>query len=406
MTLSATLAIFFKEFKDILRDRRTVVSAVLLPILLTPLMMIGFGGFVEYQVTSIKEKPTDIGWIGPGDAAGTRGILAAIPNVKIIDLENDTAVAFEILRNKGLDVVVQVEDDFDAKFKSVIAAEDSVAPHIFIYNDKTREKSGFSTLLVVQAAEQARLDRVGEVLKGYGLKQATIKPFEVERVNIADAEKSSKSGIASFLPYFLIIMVFSGAVYPAIDMTAGEKERGTLETLLVSAVSRADIVAGKFLTVFSISMITAVLQLGSMAIAFTNAAKIAPALASEIPFNLSIQDVLILMVTIMPVAVIFSAALMVIAIFAKSYREAQTYVMPMMFIVIFASMMSLFPSDPTPVMSLIPVMNVSLLMKQALVGQMNTLSFMFTMGSNAIVALIVLFLVFRIFRKESVLFRI
>ncbi len=406
MTLSATLAIYFKEFKDILRDRRTVLSAVLLPILITPLMMVGIGGFAERQIASIKEKPTNVGWIGTSDGAGTKANLLTMPNVKVSDLDNDTAIAFEILRSKGFDVVVVIPEDFEKRLDAVVANQDSIAPVIGIYSDRTREKSGFSATLVINAFEQARLQRVGEILTGFGLKPSTIKPFEFERFNVADAEKSSKAGLASILPYLLIIMVLSGAVYPAIDMTAGEKERGTLETLLVSAVSRADIVLGKFLTVFSIALITAALQLISMAITFRNSSKIAPALASEMPFILTISDVILLTFTIIPLAVMFSAILMVIAIFAKSYREAQTYVMPLMFVVIFASMMSLFPSEPSQMISVIPVMNVSLLLKQSLVGQMEMMSLILTMCSNIFISIVALFLVFRMFRKESVLFRI
>ena len=189
-------------------------------------------------------------------------------------------------------------------------------------------------------------------------------------------------------------------------MTAGEKERGTLETLLVSAVSRTDIVLGKFMTVFAIALITAALQLISMAITFGNASKIAPALTSEMPFILTTMDVILLTVTIIPLAIMFSAALMAISIFAKSYREAQTYVAPIMFIVIFASMMSLFPSEPSQIMSIVPVMNVSLLLKQSLVGQMEMTSLILTMVSNLVVALGCLYFVFYMFRKESVLFRI
>ncbi len=406
MTFSATSAIFFKEMKDILRDRRTVISAVLLPILITPLMLVGIGGFAERQVAAIKEKPTNIGWIGPSNGAGTREILASIPNVKINDLENDTAVAFEILRKKGFDVVVVMPDDFDERLLAVTANQDSVAPKIGVYSDKTREKSGFSATLVINAIDQARMVKVEQILKGYGLRQSAIRPFEFQRFNVADEEKTSKSGLASILPYMLIIMVLSGAIYPAIDMTAGEKERGTLETLLVSAVSRTDIVLGKFLTVFSIAMITAGLQLISMAITFRNAATIAPAMVSEMQFILTFQDILLLALTIMPLAVMFSASLMVIAIFAKSYREAQTYVAPIMFVVIFASMMSLFPSEPSQIMSIIPVMNVSLLLKQSLVGQMAMTSLVLTMCSNLIMAIFSLYLVFRMFRKESVLFRL
>lgn len=406
MINSSTIAIFFKEFKDILRDRRTVISAVLLPILIMPVMMVGIGGLAERQIQSIKEKPTNIGWIGESDGAGVKSILKEFPNVRINDLENDTAAAFSILKEKGFDVVIVVPEDFDRQLIAVTSNADSLVPSLKIYSDQTREKSGFTANLVVNAIEKARRMKVEQILVGYGLKQSTVRPFEFERYNVADEEKTSKSALAAFLPYILIIIVATGVAYPALDMTAGEKERGTLETLLVAGVSRVDIVLGKFLTVFSIALITAALQLLSMWVTFSNAAKIAPKIGNEFHFVLTIQDVLLLAMTIVPLAIIFSAVLMTIGLFAKSNREAQTYIMPFMFVVVFASMTSLFPSDPGPLMSLIPVINVSLLLKQALVGHMEVTSLILTTLSNIVIAAVALFLVFKMFRRESVLFRI
>ena len=211
----------------------------------------------------------------------------------------------------------------------------------------------------------------------------------------------------SFLPYIVILMALTGAMYPAIDLTAGEKERGTLETLLVSSVNRIDIVLGKFLTVFTASIVTATLAVGSMAVTGMGLLGTASEVASEFNFSIEPLGVFLMVMAMVPLGAIFASLLMTLSLFAKSYREAQSYITPLMFVVIIPAMASLMPdTELNKELAFVPVLNVSMMMKDALMGNIDPGSLVMTMVVNLVLAACGLLLVLRMFQRESVLFRI
>jgi len=202
-------------------------------------------------------------------------------------------------------------------------------------------------------------------------------------------------------------MVLTGATYPAVDLTAGEKERGTLETLLVAGVSRFDIAIGKFFAVLTVSIVTAVLSISSMAGTGVLAMKLAPDIGKAVSLGIEPSMIAVLAIAIIPLAVLFSSLLMTLGLFARSYKEAQSYISPLMIMVIVPAMASMVPDvELTLGLALIPVLNVSLLMKQGFIGQIEPMAMAVTMGANALYATIGLLLVVRMFRKESVLFKV
>jgi sodium transport system permease protein len=407
MKLRSTLVIYRKEMKDILRDRRTLLSMVLIPILLMPLMMIGFGSFMQNRIESIKAKRSKIAWIGVGGASAIHDSLKAMSDVDFIELA-DTTAALPMLKAKDIDVVVLVPDGFDVQLGKLIDSDTSVkAPNIMVWSDQTREKSNFAAEKVTNVTEGFRADLVLKSLTNHGLRPEMVKPFTYQRLNIATKEDMSRFLAGSFLPYVIILMIMTGAMSPAIDLTAGEKERGTLETLLVSGVERSDIVLGKFLTVFSAAVVTATLSLTSMMVSFSLAAKSSSMIARELQFSLDFNGVLLMIMAMIPLAIILSSLLMTIALFAKSYREAQTYISPLMILVILPAMASLIPDTEISYrMAMIPILNVSLMLKQAMMGSVDITALIITMSVNIILAVVCFSLTLRMFRRESVLFRI
>jgi sodium transport system permease protein len=234
-----------------------------------------------------------------------------------------------------------------------------------------------------------------------------INPFTIESHNIASRKEMGGMVIGSFLPYVIILMSLTGAMYPAIDLTAGEKERGTLETLLVAGVDRIDIVIGKFLTVFTTSVVTVTLTICSMAVSGYVALKQVPEFGQAVDLSLGLFEVMIMILAMIPLAAIFSSLLMTLSLFAKSYREAQTYISPLMFIVIIPAMSSLMPdTEASQTMAFIPIANVSIMLKDGLSGSFDLGISAITMGVNLLLAVGGLMLVLRMFKKESVLFKV
>jgi sodium transport system permease protein len=201
-------------------------------------------------------------------------------------------------------------------------------------------------------------------------------------------------------------------MHPAIDLTAGEKERGTMETILSSPVSRTHLVLGKFLLVLTASLITAMLLMVSVEVS-TTALQKSHALdqmteEGEPAPQLTLGPAAIASVIIMavPLSVLFSAGLITIALFAKSYKEAQSYIAPLMFLVVIPAVAAMLPGvDLTPKLAIVPLLNVSLLCKELVTGEYHWNYIALIFASTCVYAAGALFLAVKMFQRESVLFR-
>jgi sodium transport system permease protein len=214
--------------------------------------------------------------------------------------------------------------------------------------------------------------------------------------------------LGMFLPYMIVILAMVGAMYPAIDLTAGEKERGTLETILVTPVSRLDIATGKFLTVMTASVITILLATASMSLSaglgFGQMSQFAP--EQQISFAIKPLSIILLLLLMLPLAALFSSALLSVSLFAKSYKEAQSYVSPLMFVVILPAMVSFIPGiELNWQLAFVPIVNISLAAREVLLGTFRWEFIGLIFVSTFIYASFSIFVTKRLFDKEDVLFR-
>jgi len=197
------------------------------------------------------------------------------------------------------------------------------------------------------------------------------------------------------------------------DLTAGEKERGTMETILSSPVSRVDLVLGKFFLVLTAALVTATLSVTSMAasfatLRFVHLADTAsdPSQGPVLMLHVGPKAILSIFVMAVPLAVFFSACLMAISIFAKSYKEAQTYTSPLMMAVILPAVAAMLPgAELNAKFALIPILNASLLCKELVAGTYHWSYIAIIFGSTCVYATVALFLAVKMFQREDVLFR-
>jgi sodium transport system permease protein len=216
---------------------------------------------------------------------------------------------------------------------------------------------------------------------------------------------------SGFVPYFVILLCLTGAIYPAIDLTAGEKERGTMETILSSPVSRTDLVFGKFLTVLTASLATAFLAVLSMAVSFGIGKGLLMSLTdagqgNDFTLTINPGSVAAVFAMVLPLAVLFSAALLAIALCAKSYKEAQSYLQPLTIIVVVPGIVSLLPGvDLNARLALIPILNTSLVSKEILMGTYHWHYIALIFISSCVYAAAALTVAVRLFEREDVLFR-
>src|SRR5579863_7255096 len=247
--------VYHKELVDSLRDRRTLISMIAVPLLIMPLLMIGFGvASVALLGEAMKEVPK-VMILGGEDSPRVMAELAKMSDLEIVPAKSDYA---DEISNKQIRAAVEIPAGFDAK----LAAGELTTVKIYMYEGEL--KSGFGAGRLQRFFQRLRDRSVHEHLEARQLPESLARPFDIVEQNVAPPEKVGGAILGGLVPYFVILLCMTGAMYPAMDLTAGEKERGTIETILCSPVSRTHLVLGKFLMVLTASVATAILAIASM----------------------------------------------------------------------------------------------------------------------------------------------
>ena len=408
--------ITMRETRDQLRDRRTLFVIAILPLVLYPLLAMSVLQISQFR----HDQPSRVAVLGAGQLAGCevpplfdvadnqrrfaailldtrdedQGLLAnrRIEN-RLFELAFDPqgdesessdllAHAESLVRGGLYDAVLVFPPDFAP---GLAASRAAVAEHRkrAVGSEKTHPAElpevASPQIVFTEANDKSqlaceRLDTVlirwmGKVgtknLADNGLPASAIQPFEVKAHNLASESQGRAATIWSkVLPVMLLLWALTGAFYPAIDLCAGEKERGTLETLLCSPAERGEIVLGKLLTIMLFSAITAVLNLVSGGI--TSWLMLNQMLGAGLPSPLIVVWLLIALV---PVSALFSALALALAAFARSSKEGQYYLMPLLLV---TAPLAVLPAAPgvelTLGNSLIPVTGIVLLLRNLLEG--------------------------------------
>ncbi len=404
------VTIYLKELRDSLRDRRTLISTIVIPTLVMPGLFFGAGAVMTKVVKQARDEATSVVIVGGADSPGVVRAIKEDKRFRVVEAAGD----FKTLIS---DKKVRVAVELPAGFEAALRAGDAKTVTIFHYEGEM--KSGMGAGEVEKFLRALREKTVEARLVERGLPPALIQPFETKRQNVAPPEKVGGNIVGGFIPYLIIMLCFTGAMYPAIDLTAGEKERGTMETLLCSPVNRLNIVLGKFLMVLTGSLATIALSLASMSLTILvggnlmgagkgmaatvgGGAKTGPAF---IPF-IDPVGVLGVFAMIVPVAVLFAAVLLAISLFAKSYKEAQSYVAPMIFVIILPAVIGMLPGiELSAKTALVPILNLSLVCKEMLSGVWNWGFIAIIFGSTCVYAAAAFAVTVRMFNREDVIFR-
>lgn len=413
MNWKSIRTIYLKELKDSLRDRRTLISMIVVPTLVMPVLVFGIGTIMSKVVNKARSEQISIMVLGGTDSPGVVSALKKDERFRIVPAADDYR---QRISDKKLRLAVEIPAGFEA---SLAGGEPKV---VRLYHYEGEMKSGFGVSAVDRFFRDLREKTVGERLATRGLSADLINPFRIERQNVAPPEKVGGNLFGGIVPYIIIILCFTGAMYPAMDLTAGEKERGTMETLLCSPVSRVNIVLGKFLMVLTASLATMLLSLVSMGASLmlggslyaggTKTVSVAgPGATAQIggAGGMPMIDptgLIGVFALIAPVAVLFAAVLLAVALFAKSYKEAQSYVSPMMIFIVMPAMLGLLPGiELTAKTALIPILNLTLVCKEMLSGVWNWHYIALIFGSSCVYAAIALAFAVRQFNREDVMFR-
>lgn len=402
------LVVYRKELKDSLRDRRTLISTIIVPTLVMPLLMLGVGKIMGRVMAKAREEIPAVMVLGGEDSPSVVARMRAAPRLKVVPATADWQ---ERIADKKVRAAVRLPTGFEAGLNGGGTAE------VTIYHYEGELKSSLGARELENFLRELREQHIAGRLAERSLPPTLARPFELRRENVAPPEKVGGNLFGGLVPYVIIILCFTGAIYPAIDLTAGEKERGTMETLLCSPVARRDIVLGKFLMVLTGSLSAMVFMLVSLAVTAAIGGALlmgggagAVAAAGQGGANampaIDPLGLLGVLAMVLPVSVLFSAVAFTVALFAKSYKEAQSYLAPMMIVIVLPAMIGLLPGiDLNVRLAVVPLVNLALVCKEMLSGVWNWNYILLIFGSSCIYAALALVLAVRMFKREDVLFR-
>jgi len=403
MSLRNITIVYKKELTEALRDRRTLIATIVVPLLMFPVLTVGFGGAMVSMINKVKKETPQVVILGGADSPRVVEDLKKLGGLQFVD---STANWKDRIVNKEVGAAVQIPEGFEAK----LAQQKTDTVKIFKYENEVKSEEASDK--VEKALKKYSDGIVKDRLAAKNLATSVLSPFEIKQENVAPPEKVSGAVIGGFLSYFVILLCFQGAMHPAIDLSAGEKERGTMETILSSPISRMHLVLGKFFLVLTAAITTAALSVASMGVSFLISQKLhsfdSPGASGGGSFQVHVSAGAILSIFLMalPLAVMFSAGLFTIALFAKSHKEAQSYLTPLVFVIIIPAIAAMLPGvELTPKLALVPILNVSLLLKDLIAGTYHWNSIAVIFFSTCGYAAVALFLAIKMFQRESVLFR-
>ncbi|MFK7767039.1 MAG: ABC transporter permease subunit/CPBP intramembrane protease [Mariniblastus sp.] len=396
--------IFARELRDQLRDRRTLFTVAIMPMILYPLM-----GMAMLQVAQfMREYPTEIMVIGAENLPDEPALIidGKINRELVSDSDNQlmNLIVSEKVDGDYFGVVKQLrEQEQSAKFPELVdqliqsemrahGADVAVfiptpilpadknqpdeivsTPGVYVFQNSASDKSRMGSDRFSKALQAWNSAIIHQSLTDNSIPLSLVRGVQVSHTDVADKVGKRAAAWSKILPFIIMIWSLTGAFYPAIDLCAGEKERGTFETLLSSPAARSEIAIGKLLTVMTFSMVTSLLNLLSMG--FTGMFVVARLGSGTgmggIPIGAPpIASIGWLILALIPISALFSAVALAAAAFARSSKEGQYYLVPMMMISMPLMMIPMLPAAQLDFgTSLIPVSGLMLLLRGLMEGQ-------------------------------------
>ena len=397
--MNIVFSIFKKELIDVLRDRRTLMFMVVIPILITPLLVIGSIKFQEYQNQKSEEKILKIALINDSNDFLIKELLSEQKGVQVIE-----GISIDSLESGIKSDSLQGGLYIDRKFLENI--ETNATGNIKIYY-KSSDLASKSKKRMQDALEIYKQKTVRNRLDILNIEDQFLEPLNITNVDMSTAKETLGKAVGGFIPYILVTFIFLGAMYPAIDLGAGEKERGSLETLLSSPATKFEITMGKLLVVSLTGLVSGLVSVLGISSSLFFIDKIPEQIRATIlelinPFM--ITSIIILMI---PIAIFFASMLLSISFYARSFKEAQSLMGPLNIVIIVPLFLSLGPGmEMDHSTALMPLINVGLLTKEILAGSVEPIYFIETLLSLLFFAAIgIRFSVFW-FEKENTIFRV
>lgn len=379
-----------KELIVTFRDKRTLFTVILFPAILFPLMVIITAKVQTKLTQSKKGEQLKVAIVNTPESLKNNLYTGKEFSIK----QNFTEVSgINAIQKDSLDALIVFNPSFDKSISTLNSENVKVfykSTNLLIYNR------------VVKDLNKANESLLKERITQLNISEATLKPIEISKIDIASKKEQIGEIVGGFLPYLFIIICFTGCMYPAIELTTGEKEKKTLETLLTVPASRFYVLLGKVITMTLVGLAAALMTIFGLFISVQFFNEIPKEFVSSVYEILSVKFVLLLLLMLIPLSFFFSGMLSALAVGAKSFKEAQSKIQPMMIVAFLPAGMALIPGiqlDWTTVW--IPIFNIALVTKQIMSGNFDFLLYLAVVTSTVIISLISIYFSYKQFSKEK-----
>jgi sodium transport system permease protein len=404
-----------KEMKRVFSDYRVILSLFVLPPV-TIFLIYGLMGLSAQKESNKMEEyiPNVLIINAPNDQNASddfESFLNSIPGFKgeviyKINVSDDELVNYqEQVKNKEVDLILVFPDDFKTKveqYESGVAIPRIEAHYNINYSYSTTTYSNFMVYL----------NEYEKVLVGNRIDLDYLDVFETNKVEIGDKAKEKGSVLGMILPLLVVIYLMAGAMSVGIESIAGEKERGTIATLLITPIKRSELAIGKIISISILGLLSSLASFLGIVATLPQFAKMSgeqanPGEALGLIGGYSIADIAMLLSTMVVAVLLFVALVVIVSTYAKSVKEASALIMPLYMVVMGAAMFTMFNQEVSTNFTtyLIPVYSIIIALKAILSFDMTFTNFWLTLLSTLFYTFVFIFIIQKMFKSEKVMFK-
>ncbi len=396
--MTRAVTIFRKELKDTMRDKRTIIMLVVVPILVIPLLLGLVAKLGQFMSARAEAETSTIGFVGSEYGSALYEQFAA-DTLFEIRTDIDAGRIEELIRDDSLEGAVVVPPEFARR----VEQDRQATVQIYFRSSNQLNVTERRMRDAIEAYDESV---VGGRIRRLDLDENLFDAVEIAANDVSSLQEVLGKTVGGFLPYMFVLLSFTGAMYAGIDLGAGEKERGTLETILSSPANRLDIVLGKFVVIGLVGFGSAVLSMLGLYIGVQTIGEI-PQEFLDVAWNILNWKVVTMLASLMiPMAAFFAALILAGSVYSKSYKEAQSTLTPLTFIILVPVLVGLMPGIELNVpTALVPILNVSLATKEVIAGTIDPLQLSLVYLSLFTVAGLSIWFCVTWFNREEVLFR-
>jgi len=396
--MKAIWIVYVKELIDSLRDKKTFFMSFLFPVLMIPGLLLIVANVQTSKSKQDRAKVLKVAVIHHGNATAFLDLLKETEDFELVEAPQIDAIV-ETIKNEKVDAIYLFSKDLDTALANIKKG------YVNLYY--LGQRSGVQERRLMAPLNIFKEKIVARRYADLGIQKEQLQALDIRKRDIKEVRVFLAENLGGMLPYFFTLMVCMGCLVPALDLGAGEKERGTLETLLVLPVARMHFLMGKFLLVATFGLLAGFLNILSLYLSLRFLGgeipgEIMNALSSAVEW----QNILLVLSLLIPLSLFFSGIGLLLSFFARNYKEAQSYIQPLIMLAILPPLLSMIMETKlSSTTALIPIANVSLATKAILGGTYSVVDLILTFASMSLFALLVLYLASLLIFKEKVLFR-